>query len=354
MGYTEEKLETNNYSCPNCGGECSFDPKTQQLTCLYCNSKVDIEKANFDTEQDISQLFQNAKVWDETEVVQCKNCGAKENISKGGIATHCSFCGTNNIVKTSEIVGMKPHGLCPFVITNEQASELAVKWAKSKIFAPNKFKKSAEAKAISGVYSPAFTFDCSTETRYRGELGETKTRTKRNPDGKLVSESYTDYFPIAGHHSATFDDVIVHTSANIPEIMLDKLGSYPTSTASEYDEKFLVGYTANTYAKDGVAAWQAGKAKIDYRIKRQILSKYHHDVVRSFYASTKYSDRSFKYLLLPVYVGHYNYKNVNYNFYVNGSTGKVSGKAPVSWVKILFTILGAVGLFVLITLLSIM
>lgn len=61
--------------------------------------------------------------------------------------------------------------------------------------------------------------------------------------------------------------------------------------------------------------------------------KYDHDEVDTFEASTTYSNRSFKYLLFPVFVGHHKFRNKIYNFYINGCTGKVSGKSPVSWLK---------------------
>jgi len=84
MGFTEEKLQTDKYTCPNCGGACEFDPKKQMLTCQYCNSKIEIDKQIFNQEQDIETLFKEAKVWDETEIIQCQNCGAKESVNKVG------------------------------------------------------------------------------------------------------------------------------------------------------------------------------------------------------------------------------------------------------------------------------
>ena len=346
---TKEKLSTDHYACPNCGADAKFNPKTQTLSCPYCFSEMVIENTSSIDEQDIENLFENTQVWDDVEIIQCSNCGAKENIQKGQIATHCAFCGTANIVKTTEIVGMTPHGVCPFQFDINKASEYAKKWVKKKRFAPNKFKKSAEAKAISGVYSPAFTFDCETDSVYNGKLGKTKYRTVIGSDGKLRRESYTDYFRISGTHSTVHDDIVVHASGNIPTVMLDDLGNYPTNDSVSYDQRYLAGYIANTYAKNGEQAWAEGKSKIDNIIKQQVLKKYTHDTVASFEAKTNYKNRKFKYLLLPVFIGHHKFKEKIYNFYINGCTGKVSGKAPVSWVKVLFAVLGgilAVGAFV--------
>ena len=42
----------------------------------------------------------------------------------------------------------------------------------------------------------------------------------------------------------------------------------------------------------------------------------------------------YKYVLLPVYVGHTEYKGERYQLFVNGQTGKVYGKTPKSKWKI--------------------
>ena len=82
---------------------------------------------------------------------------------------------------------------------------------------------------------------------------------------------------------------------------------------------------------------------IDPKLRKEILNKYHHDRVYYLDTKTGYHDVAFKYLLLPVYIGHHTYKGENYNFFINGSTGKIDGKTPVSGWKIFFLILGILG-----------
>ena len=339
MSETKEKLSTENYSCPNCGGKTAFDPKTQKLKCPYCFSEFEVSRESSTKERDLRDLLINAKVWNATEVVQCENCGSREVISKGEISTHCAFCGTTNIVKTQEIVGMTPHGICPFQIELNRAGSLATTWAKKRWYAPNAFKKSADAKALKGLYTPAFTFDCETETRYKGVLGRKKEEvTIRN--GTRHTSSYMTFFDISGNYARKFDDLLVHSSPNIPNTMISKMEPFPTNAALDYDTKYLAGYTATTYAKDGEQTWKECKQKVSSIVRREILRKYTYDKVEKFEADTQYFNTKFKYLLLPVYVGHYTFKKKNYNFYVNGSTGKVAGKAPVSPWKVLLAVLG--------------
>ena len=49
---------------------------------------------------------------------------------------------------------------------------------------------------------------------------------------------------------------------------------------------------------------------------------------------TRYSDITFKHLLLPIYAGAYRFNGQTYQIVVNGRTGEVQGGRPYSWIKI--------------------
>lgn len=340
--YSDKKLNTNYFNCPSCGGQTEFDPKTQKMKCAFCGSVFDIPKDKTAKERPLEELLEKGTPWKNKEVIMCSNCGSKEVVSKGEISTCCSFCGTTNIVRTEDIVGMEPQGLCPFQKSVTEIAPIAQKWARKKVFAPNDFKKSAKPENIHGVYSPAFTFDSVTHSTYSGVLGEDETHTTRNMNGTVSTYTTTRKFNISGTHDAKFDDLIVQASLNIPYNVINKLEPFPTNEAISYNEKYLNGYTANTYSKDGKQLWNDCKLKIDGIIQQQVLSKYRHDRVYSFVANTSYNNSTYKYILLPLYIGHHTYKEKNYNFYINGITGRIFGKSPVSKWKVFFTVLAGI------------
>lgn len=71
----------------------------------------------------------------------------------------------------------------------------------------------------------------------------------------------------------------------------------------------------------------------------KILSKYHYDVVGKIDMKTNYNNIKYKYVLIPVWIGTYRYNNKTYRFLVNGETGKLSGKAPTSALKVTILVL---------------
>lgn len=336
--YSDDSVGVTIFKCPHCGGEAMFEPNSQKMKCMYCGSLFAIDNLKIVKERELDELLNSGEVWNEADVYECKTCGAKEIISKQEVSIKCSFCGTNNIIKSDELPGIKPQGITPFKIDKNKAQDIAVKWAKKKLYAPRKFKKSVKAENIQGVYNPVFTFDSISSSSYKGTLGKNYTK-YRYEDGKMVSYVETNYFTISGTHNTLFDDLLVQASTTIPSGIIKDIEPFPTKNAVEYKTEFLHGYSANIYNKSGKDCWNECKNIMHNRIEREILKKYDYDIKVSLNIDTKYFNEQYKYILVPIYVGHYNYQKKLYNFYVNGYNGRIGGKTPVSKLKVTFTIL---------------
>ncbi len=344
---------TETAQCPACGAKMVFDPEKQQLLCPYCGSLSEIDMTKLSQEIDFNKLLASPQNdWGtETHVFRCNNCGAKEVLSKNEIAKECPFCGTTNIVVTEELSGLKPNGVVPFAISKEQATEFATKWARKKFFAPSAFKKSAKPEKVKGTYSPAFTFDTRTSSTYYGRLGKYYYRTvTRNGKQERIRE--IRYFTVSGNYNMQFDDILIQASEKISQQNLDNMRPFDTNDSKEYSTDFLHGYIAQSNDKSGQDCWADAQVVANAEIRRRILRKYTYDTVEYLNVNTAFCDVTYKYLLLPIYVGNCNWKQKVYNFFVNGKNGKVTGKTPVSPLKVGIAILLGMavlfGLFLLI------
>ena len=339
--FSDEHLDTKQYKCPNCGGTSVFSPKDQKLKCEYCGTTFEINNNQTVNEHLIDELLNSSKNWTDAQVVRCESCGGKQIVNNNQISIICSFCGATNIVKTKELTGLAPHGIVPFKVEKNNCIEFVKKWAKRKFFAPNAFKKSVEPKNINGVYAPVFTFDAKTETKYNGSLYETYTTTHTDSQGHTHTSTHHKSFLISGNHKHTFDDLIINASFSsteynkgINDSFLLHLEPFPTNSAKQYDMQYLNGFSALTYSKDGKTCWNEGKQRMESLIQKSILSGYSYDGINFYSQNTKILSASFKFVLVPIYIGHYFYKQKQYFFYVNGSSGKVYGKTPASPIKI--------------------
>lgn len=337
------KKVQNTYSqkCAACGGDLVFNPKKQMLECVQCGNTVLVHRT-VTTEKSFETLLKQAPQWqDETVVYHCQNCGAKAVVSKTDIAVKCDYCGATNIIQIEDLPGIKPDTVVLFKLTKEEAIARAKRWLSKRFFAPNWYKKTVRAKNVNGIYYPAFTFDAQTSSSYHGVEIVTHTQTTY-VNGKPVVNTYTTEHPFAGNLSKVFDDVLIPAATTITPESFKQLQPFGTNDACVYQKEFLAGFTASHYTKDAMQCWREAKDVMDRAIRREITNRYA-GLVEGLSVSTTTTNITYKYALLPLYVGHSEYDGKKYDLYVNGQTGKVHAKSPVSVWKVLFTTAAALA-----------
>lgn len=343
----QKKVVTNMRKCNGCGSNMIFDPESQKLLCKHCGSTQSVNLTTYSREIDITSGFFMDNEWknDENDVFECDNCGAKVVLSRGETAKECPFCRTPHVVKISGLSGVKPNAIIPFTITKEKANEYAGNWAKKGLFVSSRFKKSFKTKLLDGVYVPAFTFDSVTASSYNGKIGITKTKTVGYGKNRRTV-TYTEWRMIYGNFYRNYDDILTTGGSKFGQDSLDKISPYKTNASCQYEENFLLGYMAYHYDKGFEDCWSNAKSIIDKDIRRAILSQYHYDTLGFLDVKTSHSNVTFKYVMLPVYMGNYNFKGKNYNYSINGTTGKIYGKKPISALKVLGAVLAGLSLVV--------
>ena len=113
-----------------------------------------------------------------------------------------------------------------------------------------------------------------------------------------------------------------------------------------YSPQIVAGFIAERYSIGLKEGWNLAQQKIQFNLRSDIASyvkrRWNADRADRVKFSTLYSNITYKYLLVPVWLSSFKYKDKTYQFAVNGQTGKVGGKAPVSaWRVIIAIILGA-------------
>lgn len=340
-------MKETDKKCVCCGGVMDYDPATGGLSCPYCGHTEVIEKAQGQPESaqelDFSQAenIENCNWGAEKKTVICKACGAESVYDALEIAAVCPFCGSNQVMEASDQKTMAPGGVVPFRITDEKASQLFQNWIKKKWFCPKLAKKSAKAKSFKGIYLPYWTFDVKTDSEYTAEYGKDR-RVKQGKEMKTV----TDWYPTNGVYREAFDDELVCAATNHSQSMLNGLEPFDTADNKSYKPEYVAGFIAERYAVGIRDAWKMAKESIGQKlfanVARKIREEKRADRVRSLNLNIKYADITYKYLLLPVWLSSYKYKDKVYQFMVNGQTGKVSGKTPISTPKVIITVLAAI------------
>ncbi|MCL2254017.1 MAG: hypothetical protein FWC09_06180 [Lachnospiraceae bacterium] len=342
-------LKETDKKCPSCAGIMSYDPVHEGLSCPFCGytEKItDFKKENKTAEElciSTADRLENCNWGAEKKSIICSSCGAESIYDALQISAVCSFCDSNNVMEASCDNTMAPGGVVPFKISDQQAANLFKNWIKKKWFSPKMAKNSAKADRFLGIYLPYWTFDADTESNFKADYGIDK-RVKK---GDRI-ETVTKWFKTRGNHLEKIDDELVVATTNHNQSMLRGLEPFNTADNKAYKPEYIAGFVAERYAIGIKDAWNFAKQMIGQRLNRNIEARIRKDNnadrVRNLKISTTYTDITYKYLLLPIWVSHYTYQDKVYHFMVNGQTGKVSGKAPISIIKVMFAIVGSIAI----------
>ena len=345
-------VDTETFICQNCGGVMKFDIKKQKFECASCKTEYDLQTlSDAVKENDFNSYLEREKTaipFEGMAVVSCQNCGMEISFSESQFATTCPMCGSTQVAAAKQSSGIPPDGLIPFKVDKKDAQEKFKAWVKSRWFAPNDFKKRYGEGDLAGMYLPFWTYDAYAVSHYWGRGGRHRRVTQ---DGK--TKTVTDWYPVQGIVNASFDDVQIcasHKEKNIEGIL-----PYGTITNTRpFSVGYMSGYYAEVYKIKANKGFESAKVIMEKALRnlaaKDIRRTY--DVAEVQSLSTKYSNVTYKHVLLPLWSSAFGYKGKTYNYAVNGETGKVSGSRPYSAVKITLAVVATIALIVAIVMMS--
>jgi len=330
---------STNTKCPNCGATVTYDPDTLSMTCAYCGYSRQLPKP--DEGGEVQELdFKTAKIrgnldWGKaTKTVICKSCGAETIYDQSETASTCPYCGSTTVMTvTDEEDIMAPGGVVPFEISKDKAAVMFSSWIGKKIFTPSAAKKSCKIENINGVYLPFFTYDSDTTSSYECELGF---------DEGTGENRRTIYRKFSGVYEEFIDDMVVYASTKENSQNVKNNTTFDFSKLRTYSPEFIAGFCAERYTLGIDDGWTQAKSKIQSHLKSAIGSKCKKekraDRVRNVRLSTTYDNITYKYILAPIWIAAFKYKDKVYNIAINGQTGKISGRAPISPLRVAIAI----------------
>lgn len=316
-------MQVIDYKCPNCGSSMVFDSETGMLSCHSCGRQDNIAQIP-------DPLASGVFAADEAMEYHCKSCGAVVMTEKETTATVCSFCGSVVVLGDRLTGKLAPAQVIPFAISKEEAMQAFRKWCRNGRLTPKGFMTADRIKGITGMYVPFWLYDLHNivDVLARGTRVSTYTR----GDYRYTE---TQHFDVYRKLRLNYVKLPIDASEKMNDELMDKLEPFPYDRLQSFKTAYLAGYVAEKYSFDENELLPRAKQKISEYIESSIHS------TMTPYTTVTYTNKQIDtqckqaaYTLLPVWVVHYDYNKLEYTFAMNGQTGKVVGKPPISKAKV--------------------
>ncbi len=338
-----------NVRCDECGAPVFWKPAHQGLACEHCGAVRRVERLPGQIlERPLAEgqrLAEQAREGDlglVTKNLRCDACGARVVLVEREIAKHCAFCGSAHVLPAqAKRSAIQPESLIPLMLPKDQVAQIFQKWLHGLWFRPTALKRLSVFDAL-GVYVPAWTFDAQASSQWTAEAGYyyyvTVTQTitvNGKPQTVTRQERRVRWEPAAGQRRDSFDDLQIMASAGIDEALGRQLGDFDTRELVPYRPEYLVGWEAEEYAIDLDGGWQRGEARMHEEQEGRCSADVPGDTQRNLVVHTQLSDVRWKHVLLPLWSLSYTFQGQPYPVLIHGQNGRIVGRAPYSWVKIL-------------------
>lgn len=303
------------FRCMNCGGNVIYDPKSGSMLCASCNS--------VNSEEIVKQ----------EDSYSCPSCGGKLTVNEFTSATRCEYCGTYNIIDEKITYPYGPDLVLPFRFSKEQATELLRKEFKDKLFCPGDFLSERTLEDLQGDYVPFWMYSYSTHAVWDG-IG-TKVRTWRSGDTEYTE---TSKYQVYREMNIDFKQVPVDASIPMPDNVMDIMEPYDYKALESFQPKFMSGFYAETYNQTPDQLEERARVKVDRDTNDWLNSSMKgYNSLTPNRKEIRHKPTAREFAMMPVWKYVYRYHNTDYEYYINGQTGKVYGKLPKSAGRILFS-----------------
>lgn len=357
--------------CPSCGAPINFDVPSGKMKCSFCGASFTVEEVNqfngisqANAELDAAHAKQagttgatggaGTATTPETQIsttpaegqpgwveppptyldeatgqqmaqFQCNSCGGEIIGSPDMVSARCPWC-NNNFVATGQLTSTRvPDRMIPFAMTEEQALEAFKANMKGLKLIPREFKQ-VSVDDIQGVYVPYWLYDATVAGEGNFSCENIRTWTDSEYE-------YTEHREYQVYRSANvaFLDVPVAGTTKVTDKITESVEPFDYTKSVAFSPAYLTGFMTNKYDVDAQDANPRALERMKdstEEVLRNSISGY--DTVSTINTSIQPAFGELEYVFLPMWLMNVKFQGKNYNYAMNGQTGKFVGTFPVS------------------------
>jgi len=267
--------------------------------------------------------------------------------------TVCPYCAAPSVVERAPSLDRPlPTFALGFALTRESAEGRVRHWLRTR----NPWSHGGLARAllreVRGVYAPAWLYSARAASSYSASVGENYTETETyttTENGKVVTKTRTvvrtEWRSLRGEHEEYVPDVLVTASRGLANVELEKVEPFDLRVLARYTPALVAGWVAEEPSLTRGECLELARKEALERVGRRLGGFMPGDSHRDLRHETRLEEESLELCLVPMWVLAVRYapEKPPLRVLVNGQSGEVYGRVPVSWVKVLLTVVLVLG-----------
>ncbi len=327
---------TFTFKCPSCGAYLEFDPGQQKFVCPYCLKKLtreELESLREDSAKGQPQPApQSASQSMESPLrsYHCQSCGAEIVTSATTAATRCYYCHSPVVLSDRLDGDFRPDGVLPFKLTRDEAMRQFEAFIRRKHFVDRRFFSRDQLETFSGVYYPFWMGDLEGDASLSGEGTRVSVITSRRE-----TVTTTRYFRVQRQGHLRFRAMMRKALSTCDRQLSDGIHPFKTEEIQPFEPGYLSGFLAEKRDVDKEGAQREMKDEASMYAEVMMKSNHTYNSLRGE-TSFQVTNTKMRYVLLPAWVLTYksDKPGATYYYMMNGQTGQVCGKLPISMARL--------------------
>ena len=267
----------------------------------------------------------------------CRSCGAEVVVGAFERTARCPYCDSPAVVDRPAAPDRPdPVFAIGFRVDRAAAAARVHQFLRGRRWAPNALRRAVAAK-LEGIYLPTYLFSARADSGFGAAIGEVyyenrldPRRTSQRRDRKI------EWHELSGAHSCYLADVVVTASRGAPNDEVEAIEPFDLRDLRRYTPGLIAGWLAEEPSLAEAECRELARTEARAEIRNRLAAFQPGDTHRDLRCSTELSDESLDLALLPVWVVAVRYSESKppVRLLVNGQTGRVGGRTPISWAKV--------------------
>lgn len=308
-----------------------FDPTAGKLKCIFCDSLFTQEEAEafFNQQNEEEEIKESGSDWgdlaENMRAYSCNTCGAEIICDQNTAATKCPYCDNTTVIEAQFSGAIKPDFVIPFAFTKEQAMEKYKSYYEKRKLIPKDFLTGSKVEEIQGVYVPFWLYDGSVNIDAEFEAAD-KTETQ--------TEIIRKIYKADRRGTVSFENVPADASKRMPDDIMDSVEPFTFADLKPFSMTYMPGFLAERFDVEGDDDLQRAEKRVVNSAKQKTKETVKHNEVTEKRGDYKVNYTKKKYAMLPIWYLTTSWQGKQWNFAMNGQTGKFTGDLPIDNTKL--------------------